>query len=65
MVPIIAGLVQSPGINVPAMVARLHQWTIANWIRIVIDFLMFITALRALTLADRRIGPDVNVDTSD
>src|SRR5688572_768540 len=65
MVPIIAGLVQSPGTDAPAMVARLHQWTIANWIRLLIDFVMFITALRALTLADTRSGPDLNVDASD
>ena len=65
MVPIIAGLVQSPGTDAPAMVARLHQWTIANWIRLVIDFLVFITALRALTLADSRNRPDLNVAASD
>jgi hypothetical protein len=56
MVPIISGLVQSPGPDAAAMVARLHQWTIANWIRLVIDFVMFITALRALPLAERRNG---------
>ena len=65
MVPIISGLVQSPGIDAAAMVARLHQWTIANWIRLVIDFAMFITALRALTLADSRNCPDLNVGASD
>ena len=65
MVPIISGLVQSPGTDTPAMVARLEQWTIANWIRLVLDFLVFITALRALTLADSRNSPDLNVEALD
>ena len=65
MVPIISGLVQSPGPDAQAMATRLHQWAIANWIRLVIDFLIFITALRALTLADRRNGLDLSVAASD
>jgi hypothetical protein len=65
MVPIIARLVQSPGTDALAITTRLEQWTIANWIRLVIDFVMFITALRALTLAGSRNGPDLNVAASD
>ena len=49
LVPMIAGLARSPGNDVPAIVARLHQWTTGNWIRIGIDFLTFILAMRALT----------------
>ncbi|HXP34277.1 MAG TPA: hypothetical protein VN827_01870 [Chthoniobacterales bacterium] len=56
LVPMIAGLARSPGNDVPVIVARLHQWTTGNWIRIGIDFLTFLTAVRALTVS-RRVLP--------
>lgn len=57
MVPTINRLVQSDhgGLDAATAVKRLHQWTMANWIRIGIDFLTFFTAMRALTASRRLI----------
>ena len=56
MVPTISRLVQPDhgGLDSATVATQLHQWTMANWIRIGIDFLTFIAATRALT-ASRRV----------
>ena len=60
MVPTISRLVQPDhgGLDSATVATQLHQWTMANWIRIGIDFLTFIAATRALTASRRVIqGP--------
>jgi Domain of unknown function (DUF1772) len=60
MVPTISRLVQPDhgGLDSATVATQLHQWTMANWIRIGIDFLTFIAATRALTSSPRVIqGP--------
>ncbi|PYL18510.1 MAG: hypothetical protein DME30_03050 [Verrucomicrobia bacterium] len=58
MVPTISRLVQPNhgGFDSATVATQLHQWTIANWIRIGIDFLTFLAATRALTTS-RRVLP--------
>ena len=60
MVPTISRLVQPDhgGLDSATVVIQLHQWTMANWIRIGVDFLTFLGATRALTASRRVIqGP--------
>ncbi|MFN2507381.1 MAG: hypothetical protein ABR589_01255 [Chthoniobacterales bacterium] len=56
LVPMIAGLVRSPVTDLPAMVAQLHLWTTGNWIRVAIDFLIFVLATGAL-VSRRAVAP--------
>jgi hypothetical protein len=58
MVPTINRLVQSDhgGLDAATVTNQLRQWTIANWVRIGIDFLTFLAATRALTIS-RRVLP--------
>jgi hypothetical protein len=57
-VPRISRLLQPDhgGLDAATVVTQLRQWTMANWIRIGIDFLTFLAATRALTTS-RRIIP--------
>ena len=60
MVPTISRLVQPDhgGLDSATVVIQLHQWTMANWIRIGVDFLTFLGTTRALTASRRVIqGP--------
>src|SRR5437667_125768 len=60
MVPTISRLVQPNhgGLDSVTVGTQLRQWTMANWIRIGIDFLTFVAATRALTSSRRVIqGP--------
>jgi hypothetical protein len=60
MVPTISRLVQPDhgGLDSATVVIQLHQWTMANWIRIGVDFLTFLGTTRALTTSRRVIpGP--------
>jgi hypothetical protein len=59
-VPTISRLVQPDhgGLDSATVATQLRQWTMANWIRIGIDFLTFLAATRALTASRRVIqGP--------
>ncbi len=58
MVPTISRLVQPDhgGFDSGTVATQLHQWTMANWIRIGIDCLTFFAATRALTVS-RRVLP--------
>jgi len=60
MVPTISRLVQPNhgGLDSVTVATQLRQWTMANWIRIGIDFLTFLAATCALTSSRRVIqGP--------
>jgi hypothetical protein len=52
MVPTIVRLVQPDhgGLDAAGIARELHRWTIMNWVRLGIDFLIFASATRALTL---------------
>ena len=58
MVPTISRLVQPNhgGLDSVTVATQLRQWTMANWVRIGIDFLTFLAATRALTIS-RRVLP--------
>jgi hypothetical protein len=53
MVPTIVRLVQPDhgGLDTASVIALLKQWTVLNWIRLAIDFLIFASTLRALVLS--------------
>jgi len=55
MVPTISRLVQPDhgGLDSATVATQLRQWTMANWIRIGVDFLTFLAAVRALTVSRR------------